>query len=234
MKYFSTFVPLCLMFFLSGTHSPKAQTVQILSNSTLNGAVTGVVLGGAGMIMTDQKVDAPFTKNMDDLYALQVGLGLGILYGMGSGVYDVASSGGRELLVSGFFNDATNSSAIVLMDTFYGAASGTLISAAITLLSSNPNFGDVKYGLGVGVFIGFGFGIFDSYVLASRSTAPATAMVNVPYNTSANGLATIQFKKGSSVGFVNPSLIQTLVLDTNTFQTQLNPAVEVLNVRVNF
>ena len=73
----------------------QAQSVQILGSNTLNGAINGVVLGGASMLMTNKKVNAPFNKNLEDLYALQVGLGLGTLFGVGIGAYDVYSGEGK-------------------------------------------------------------------------------------------------------------------------------------------
>lgn len=63
----------------------QSQSVQIFSSNALNGAINGVVLGGAQMFLTDKKVNAPFNKNLEDLYALQVGLGIGTLYGVGMG-----------------------------------------------------------------------------------------------------------------------------------------------------
>ena len=79
----------------------QAQSVQILGSNTLNGAINGVVLGGASMLMTNKKLNAPFNKNLEDLYALQVGLGLGTLFGVGIGAYDVYSGEGKDMIVSG-------------------------------------------------------------------------------------------------------------------------------------
>ena len=217
---------------LTPTKSTKAQTFQILANNTMNGAINGVVLGGAGMLIAGKKVNAPFTKNMDDLYALQVGLGLGTLYGVGMGAYDVVSSSGQSLLVSGFFNDATNTSAIILMDTFYGAAVGTVVSASITMLSDDPNLDAVQSGLGIGAYIGFGFGILDGFLIAERSTE-SIAYAPSPSNT-ALGLASIQFNESTSIGLVNPSLLPVLDVSKTDISQSLSPAVDVLNFRVNF
>ena len=233
MKYLSVLLLIAILF-MPASKKTHAQTVQILANNTLNGAINGVVLGGAGMLMADKKVNAPFTKNMDDLYALQVGLSLGTLYGVGVGAYDVVTSGGREMLVSGFFNDATNSAAIVLMDTFYGTASGTLIGASVTLLSSNPNFDDVKFGMGLGTFIGFGFGVFDSFFLAQRSTEQAPVAMNFSPQTTASGFASIQFNNATSIGLINPTLVQVLDISETSVHGSYASSVELLNFRVNF
>ncbi|HCI71839.1 MAG TPA: hypothetical protein DHV30_15110, partial [Balneola sp.] len=114
---------LLLMGIFSG--STKAQTVEILAGNTLNGAVQGTLLGGASMALT----------NSDDFSALRVGIGMGTLYGVGMGAYDITTGGGQEVLVAGLFNDGNNSSIIVLLDTFYGAALGSVIVVAVTLVA---------------------------------------------------------------------------------------------------
>lgn len=227
---------LCLLilgvFNSSKTTSIHAQTVQILGNSTINGALNGVVLGGAGMLIADKKVNAPFTKNMDDLNALQIGLGVGTLYGLGLGIYDVASTNGNQLLVSGFLNDATNTSAILLMDTFYGAAVGTIVSASITLLSDDPSFQQVKSGIGIGAFAGFGFGIVDGFFIADRSSAPV-AYASQP-SSSAAGIATIQVNSTTSVGLFNPTITSMLELNSEGITRSFSPSVDLVNLRLNF
>ena len=158
---FSTSIFIGVFFVLSmiNTTNSSAQSVQILSSNTLNGAINGVVLGGATMFITDKKVNAPFNKNLEDLYALQVGLGIGTLYGVSMGAYDVVTGEGRQILVSGFFNDGNNSSIIALMDTFYGAAAGGIIALSVSLVSNDPIIEAMQYGIGYGAFIGFGFGL---------------------------------------------------------------------------
>lgn len=118
MKFTTTLlIGVCCLLSL-GTVNSNAQSVKIFGSNSLNGAINGVVLGGATMFVTDKKVNAPFNKNLEDLYALQVGLGIGTLYGVSMGAYDVVTGEGRHILVSGFFNDGDNSSIIALMDTF--------------------------------------------------------------------------------------------------------------------
>ena len=232
MKKTAFFLLLILGVQFFPSQKAQAQTVQILANNTLNGAINGVVLGSAGMLIADKKVNAPFTKNMDDLYAIQVGLGVGMLYGVGVGAYDLASSGGQQMLVSGFFNDATNTTAILLMDTFYGAAAGTVISASITLLSSDPNLTDVKTGLGIGTYVGFTFGIFDGFFLADRSSAPISYSKTLPQ--AAQGFASIQFSNSTSIGVINPSISSFLEVDNGSLSQSVTPTIEFMNIRVNF
>ncbi len=214
------------------SNKATAQSVQILSSNALNGAINGVVLGGATMFINDKKVNSPFNKNLDDLYALQVGLGLGTLYGVGMGGYDVVTGEGREILVSGFFNDGNNSSIIVLMDTFYGAAAGGLIAMSLSLVSQDPIVDATKYGMGVGAYVGFGFGIFDAFFIAKRSSEPVIATNHLP--DQAEGLASIAFDNGYSVGFINPTLITTLEFSDTNLSRNIHSNIELVNLRINF
>lgn len=221
-----------LLFGFQPATKLAAQSVQILSSNAVNGAINGVVLGGASMFLTDKKVNAPFNKNLEDLYALQVGLGLGTLYGVGMGAYDVVTGEGRQILVSGFFNDGNNSSIIVLMDTFYGAAAGGLISLSLSLVSNEPVIDSMQYGIGIGAFVGFGFGIFDTFVIANRSSESVAMNTFVP--ETAEGIASISFENGASFGLINPTILNQVELSNSSFGVSLNPAVEVINFRINF
>lgn len=206
---------------IPSTHS-KAQTVELLAGNTLNGAMNGVLLGGATMAIS----------NNDDFYPLQVGLGLGTLYGIGMGAHDIIQGGGKEILVSGLFNDGSNSSIIVLLDTFYGAAAGSIIVTSIMLVANEPLIGGLQYGAGIGAFAGFGFGIFDTFFLAKRTNS-TVASIYKP-NKNASGLLGMDLNNGTSLGFMNPTLVSTINLNETNFSKSITPGVEFLNVRVNF
>src|SRR5699024_5954890 len=90
----------------------KAQSIKLVGQNTLNGAITGALLGGATMAL----------QNSDDFAPLRVGVGVGTLYGIGLGIIDISRiSKGQQFYLSGAFNDATNSAVIPLLDTLYGA-----------------------------------------------------------------------------------------------------------------
>src|SRR5690554_5157802 len=91
------------IIFFSCAANTNAQTINLLAGNALNGAVNGTLLGAANMAVT----------NNPDFSPLRVGLGLGTLYGIGVGAYDVSKSGGNPLIVSGSFNDGNNTSIIV-------------------------------------------------------------------------------------------------------------------------
>ena len=232
MRYFKSSLPISIICMNLVLVNVQAQSVQILGSNTLNGTINGVVLGGASMLITDKKVNAPFNKNLDDLYALQAGLGLGILFGIGIGVYDVYTGEGKDMIVSGFFNDGNNSSIILLMDTFYGAAGGGLIAMSLSLVSNERLIDATKYGLGLGAFIGFGFGIIDSFIIAERSNEPLTFNYTMPKH--AEGLATISFNNDTSLGLINPTLISNFESTNNGVVFAYRPAIELINVRLNF
>ncbi len=215
-----------------GTADSNAQSVKILGSNTLNGAINGVVLGGATMFVTDKKVNAPFNKNLEDLYALQVGLGIGTLYGVSMGAYDVVTGEGRQILVSGFFNDGNNSSIIALMDTFYGAAAGGIIALSVSLVSNDPIIEAMQYGIGYGAFIGFGFGLVDMFMIAQRSSEPIA--FNKQNTILAPGITTIDFENGHSIGLVNPSLTPILQVNNHSMSQRLQPTLEIINLRMEF
>ena len=214
---------LCFIFLFAGVNTSKAQTIELLAGNTLNGAVNGTILGGATMAL----------QNKSDFAPLRVGLGLGTLYGIGTGAYDVAESGGQELIVSGLFNDGNNTSIIVLLDTFYGAAAGAVITTAVMLVAEEPLLDGLQYGSSIGAWIGFGVGMVDAFAMSERITPSSAAAFAAPTN-SANGLVGIQFNKKTSIGLVSPSVIQTLNANSSGLNSKINASIDILNLKVNF
>lgn len=217
----------CLLFALflsiSFPSITKAQTIKLLAGNSLNGAMNGVILGGASMALANTSdFDAP----------LRVGLGLGTLYGIGMGGYDITTGKGNEILVSGLFNDGNNSSIIVLLDTFYGAAAGSIIVTAVMLVANEPIVDGLQYGAGIGAWVGFGFGVFDTFVLAKRTTSPLSSLYTP--NNNANGFVGLDLGNRSSLAFINPSLVQTVDIKSTSLYTKINPAVDLVNFRINF
>lgn len=200
----------------------KAQTIELLAGNTLNGAMNGTILGGASMAIS----------NSDNFYHLQVGLGLGTLYGIGMAGYDIAKGEGNEVLVSGLFNDGNNSTIIVLLDTFYGAAAGAVVVTSIMLVANEPLLDGLQYGAGIGAWAGFGFGIFDTFVLAKRTNSPLAGLNRTKNN--ASGIVGLDLENGASLGFINPSLVQTFELTQTNFGRSINPTVEFLNFKFKF
>lgn len=216
----------CLLFFfmisIFGTQISKAQTIEILAGNTLNGTVNGTLLGGATMALT----------NNTDFAPLRIGVGAGTLYGLGIGAYDIVSSNGQQLIVSGFFNDGNNTSIIVLLDTFYGAAAGAIVASSVMLIAEEPVLDGLKYGSATGAWIGFGVGMIDAFMFAERIT-PSSVAKNRSSNT-AEGLVGIQFNEQTSIGLISPSVIKTYQADDVSLSQKITPTVNLLSFKLSF
>lgn len=204
--------------------SASGQSVELLAGNTLNGAMNGVVLGGATMAL----------QNSDEFEPLRVGLGAGTLYGIGLGVYDVTQTQkGQQFYISGTFNDGTNTSILVLLDTFYGAAGGALIASSISLIIQEPVVDALQYGSGIGAWAGFGFGLIDAFILA-EGPSPSESVTPGGLN-SVSGLLTYSNSTQSvKVGMINPELITQKQLTQSTLRINYNASVNVVNLKVNF
>ncbi|MEX2436152.1 MAG: hypothetical protein WD735_05655, partial [Balneolaceae bacterium] len=151
---------LILLFFISQQALTQAQTKELLAGNVLNGAITGTLLGAATMGL----------NNSDDLTPLRIGVGSGILGGAGIAAYDLITlPKGQQFYISGIFNDGRNSSVLILLDTFYGAAGGAVLGSAVMLISNQPIIDGLQYGSGVGAWAGFGLGLLDSFFIAERN-----------------------------------------------------------------
>lgn len=206
------------------TSPAKAQSVELLAGNTLNGAMNGVLLGGATMALQDN----------DDFEPLRVGLGAGTLYGIGVGVYDVTQTNkGQQFYISGTFNDGTNSSILVLLDTFYGAAGGALIASSISLIIQEPIVDALQYGSGAGAWVGFGFGLVDAFVLANGPNF-SEPVASVSQN-SVSGLVTYSNASQSvELGMISPELVKQKQLSKTSLKTTYNASVKLVNLKVNF
>mgnify|MGYP001334330764 CR=1 FL=1 len=197
-KMFLWMVAAAIILVLSWAIHPykaTAQTINTLGENTLNGALTGTLLGGASMALT----------NDTDFYPLQIGLGLGTLYGLGVGAYDLLQTGGNPIVISGIFNNGRNSTIIVLLDTFYGAAAGAVVATSVMLVANEPLVQGLQYGAGAGAIAGFGFGLFDTFVLADRLTT-LTFMQPGTYKIPIQSEGNWQLEQQSVIDFVRLSI----------------------------
>lgn len=222
IKHFLFSFLLVLIVSATSTNT-KAQSIEILGGNTLNGVIQGTVLGSASMALADNTDFAP----------LRVGVGLGIIYGIGIGVYDVNTAGTQSLLVRGAFNNGDNTTIIVLLDTIYGAVAGAVIVTAGTLVANEPIVNGLQYGAGIGAWLGFGFGIFDAFVLSERVPGGSVAMYKPAVTPP--GLLTFTGKHDNfGVGLVSPSVNQTLQLDQQIFRSNINLGVDVVKLNIRF
>lgn len=207
---------------ISNPHESKAQSIKLLGQNTLNGAINGVLLGGATMAL----------QNEDKFGPVRVGLGAGTLYGIGVGVYDMSRvDKGQQFYLSGTFNDATNSTIIPLLDTLYGAAGGAIIASSVSLILQEPFVEAIQYGAGAGAWIGFGFGLVDAFALAEGPNFAAQSSVGI---SSVDGLISYQNSSSSiGIGMLSPNLFAQKKLSTNSFTTSYQPSITVMNLSVN-
>ncbi|MCW9706161.1 hypothetical protein [Fodinibius salsisoli] len=206
---------------IQGPDTSKAQSIKLLGQNTLNGAINGVLLGGATMALQDSDKFGP----------VRVGLGAGTLYGIGVGVADMSRiEKGQQFYLSGTFNDATNSSIIPLLDTLYGAAGGALIASSVSLILKEPFLEAIQYGAGAGAWAGFGFGLIDAFVLAE---GPNFAQASAG-TTSVDGFITYENSSSSiQVGMLSPGLFAQKKLSPSSLTTSYQPSLTVMNLSVN-
>jgi hypothetical protein len=204
-----------LLFVIQPDHA-RAQTGQLLGGNVLNGAITGGMLGAATMGL----------NNSGDLTPLRIGLGAGILGGAAVALYDVVTlPSGQQFFISGVFNDGSNSSIIILLDTFYGAAGGALLGTAVMLVTNKPILEGLQYGSGIGAWTGFAFGLLDSFVFAERNRDFVSS------SDILNRSSLLEFSAaGLDIGMLRPELI----LQKNTSIDQLSVRPEPVLGVVNF
>lgn len=204
----------------------KGQSIKLFAGDLLNGAVNGAALGGATMAL----------QNSDNFAPVRVGVGLGILYGAGVGFYDNSIvPKGQQFYISGTFNDGRNSSIIVLLNTFYGAAGGAALGGAISLIANDPILDGLQYGSGAGAWIGFGFGLIDAFVLAE---GPDDLRAFAPGKRSSNHAAGIvQVSPAAdniNIGLLHPSLISQKEIDGKYLKSVPTIALEIINLNLTF
>lgn len=205
---------LILSLYLSET---KAQTIEILGGNILNGAVTGSILGAATMGLQDS----------NDLTPLRIGVGVGTIAGAGIAIYDVASlPRGEQLFISGVFNDGTNTSIIILLDTFYGAAAGAVMASAGMLIANRPIVDGLQYGSSIGAWIGFGFGLIDAFSIAQRNRDFIGASL-----WERRSLIEANFDN-TTIGFVQPALVSTSnYFSDGSIKTKIHPVMGVVSLK---
>ena len=223
MKKYLPFLLLLFGFFTAGpTQQAKAQSIKLVGQNTLNGAINGVLLGGATMAL----------KDSDNFDPIRIGLGAGTLYGIGVGVHDVSIiNKGQQFYLSGTFNDATNSSIIPLLDTLYGAAGGALIASSVSLIIQEPFVEAVQYGSGIGAWVGFGFGLVDAFILAE---GPDFSQASAATPSNVEGFLTYtNSAKSVEIGFINPDMIHQKELTSHSFNNKWEPSLTVMNLSID-
>lgn len=217
---------LSLTFILGlGLHQAEAQSVKLFFGDLLNGAANGAALGGATMAL----------QNSSDVAPLRVGVGLGILYGAGVGLYDNSIvPKGQQFYISGTFNDGRNSTIIVLLDTFYGSVGGATIGGAISLIANDPIIDGLIRGAGAGAWLGFGFGLIDSFVLAE---GPDDLQNYAGLQSTNHAKGIIQVAPSSEnirIGLIHPTVFSRTEINPDVIKKSHAMGVQLLNLNVGF
>jgi hypothetical protein len=221
-KYVLLLLSFLLFTAIDSPQQAQAQSIKLVGQNTLNGAINGVLLGGATMAL----------RNSDDFGPARVGLGAGTLYGIGVGVHDISHiDKGQQFYISGTFNDATNSSIIPLLDTLYGATGGALIASSVSLITKDPFLEALQYGSGIGAWAGFGFGLIDAFVLAE---GPNYAQSSASTAHSVDGFITYENSSQSvGIGMFSPDVFTKKELSSNALTASYQPSITIMNLSVN-
>ncbi|TVQ00419.1 MAG: hypothetical protein EA359_15865 [Balneolaceae bacterium] len=203
---------------LTLTDKIHAQGSELIGGNLLNGAILGSSLAIATMGLNNDWNSRTF----------QIGLGAGILAGTGLAIYDVATlPQGQQFFISGVFNDGRNSSIIILLDTAYGAALGSAVGAAFSLIGNTSFVKGIQYGASAGAWTGFGFGLIDCFGIAERNRDFMSDLFNrnaiFEYNS-----------KSMSIHFLEPGLFAYHNLSGNTLSIDVEPALNIVSLKKSF
>lgn len=216
MKKYLLLTFLVSILFYSSFSTSKAQSARLIGENMLNGALTGTILGTAAMGLQDS----------NDFTPLRIGLGAGIIAGTGIAIYDVSTlPKGQQFFISGLFNDGTNSSIIVLLDTVYGAGVGAALGSAVMLISNQSILDGLQYGVSIGAWAGFGVGLVDSFILAERNE-------DFVSNRLSNQSSLFQIDgENTALSLIQPDLFHYASVGNNSLSVKTTPAITLFSVQ---
>ncbi len=219
MKKLLLFIIICGTLSFYTAENTQAQKARLIGSNALNGGLTGAALGTATMFLND---DSNYS-------ALRIGVGLGILGGTGVAVYDMVNlPTGQEPFIDGVFNESSNSSYIILLDTIYGAGFGSAIGAASAVIGNRSIVKGLQFGAGAGAWIGFGFGLMDSFIFADRNpNLTSGRLLNTESLYTING-------QNTTIHFVQPDIFTYQNLEGNTLSLDIEPSINVISLRMSF
>lgn len=219
MKQFFLLTVLAATLFCNSFSTANAQSAKLIGENMLNGALTGTILGTAAMGLQDN----------NDFRPLRIGLGAGIIAGTGMAIYDVSTlPKGQQFYISGLFNDGTNSSIIILLDTLYGAGVGAALGSAVMLIGNQSILDGLQYGTSIGAWAGFGVGLVDSFILAERND-------DFVSNRLTNQSSLFQLDgNNTTLSLIQPELFHFMDVSENSLSVSTTPALQLFSVRTSF
>lgn len=201
-------VLLLLLIVLTAVRTVESQPLRIVAVNTFTGAVTGAALGGATIALQN--------KSDNDYYPLRFGIGMGTIMGVGTGFYDWSQAAGDGYYVDGAISSTGTTGTLILLDTFYGAATGAIVGTAVSLMTESKIVKGVQFGSATGAWVGFAFGLFDAFVLSSQSGYDSFYDDYTNASGSMSNPATAGFiqlkddKDRFAVGLLNPMMYQSV------------------------
>jgi hypothetical protein len=182
----------------------EGQVLRVAAGNTLIGTANGALLGLSYMGLANDANLAP----------VRFGIGAGTLYGMGVGFSDAIQYDRMGFYsVEGMFNTAEYTTQIVLFDSFYGGVTGAVLGMALGLMA-NAHVGEyMRYGASTGVFLGFGFGLFDAFYFGREQHLNFNETgANLNYQT-VQGLLIVNGMPSD----IRVGLISTQIIDSRKF-----------------
>jgi hypothetical protein len=222
-------VPILLvmaLFLILPQQPAGAQGLRIIASNTAMGALNGAMLGGASMALA----------NSDDLRPLRFGVGFGTLAGLGLGIHDLVQAHNGQYMINGVFNRANYTSQIILLDTFYGAAIGTMVGVAVTMIMDEKLIYGLQYGVGVGTWVGIAFGLLDAFAISSGPREFRYEDFDEYSSGTARQRSLLQLETGSrhTFGFAEIGLMRLPDFSSANNRVDVSPVITVASWEVRF
>ena len=212
------------LLLLSIVNSGYSQTMKVTAANTGIGAINGALLGLGAMGLSG---------NSENLSPLRIGVGLGTLYGLGMGVYDVTTHtfNGMTDTKYGMLHASEYSAMIPMFDTVYGGATGAVVGMAVSLINGTSIRKGFVNGGSVGLFGGFLFGLTDVlYFSQTRSNSlfePGSSRSN-------DGFVYMSISDNSTLSFGKLNVSVAPVLIAGNFQQSYVSILQVTHYRHHF
>lgn len=221
-----------LTIFAEAAHS---QSLRIVTVNTFTGTLTGGALGGSVLLLQDHRDE---NGDMDiDWQPLRFGVGAGTLMGLGTGFYDLyQKTGDSDFYIDGLINSAGSTGTIILLDTFYGMVTGAIVGSAISLMTKDHiiNKG-LRYGVGIGAWCGFAFGLIDAFAISStQHYDDFYDGFGLNHGLQTSGFIQIHGRSNNyALGLINPVIINEIKVTNDGFlNSRSKPGIEFARLNI--
>ena len=217
-------ITLSIVILLTPFITLQSQALKITAGNTAIGALNGALLGLGGMGLAN---------DTDNLVPLRVGVGLGTLYGLGVGIYDVYQNNPTLGNPSNFgvFHTSEYLTMITLFDTMYGGATGSVVGMAVALIGGTSIKKGFTQGGSVGIFGGFVFGLADAFYLSKNRTG---GFEDSDYSTSSDGFVTLSVRPNFQISFIQPQLSNYLVHEQGNIRQMNTTTLQLAHFKYRF